>query len=283
MSYPKTFWSQVVEFSQSLTHEVGQTLLADFGQVHTEEKQDGSLVTRCDRWADQTLCQRLAAQFPDHGLLSEETSHIFPGQDWCWVIDPLDGTTNFARGVPLWGISLGLLYQGTPVFGFVQIPVLNQGFYGFWPGTSGLDLPSGAFCNGQPIQTNQAELTPSHLFSFCTRSIKALQQPPAKNFPLPCKVRMLGVATYNLLAVANGMVMGGVEATPKVWDIAATWAIVQAAGAQWLFLSANPFPLQPSQNYQEPAYPTLVLAQPNLKPIFYPLVQNLVEQNSAQI
>lgn len=263
-------WTNTLQFAEAVTSKVGAQLLADFGQAQAIEKRDGSLVTQSDRWADDALRQAIAAQFPDHGILSEEVAHVLPDCDWCWVIDPLDGTTNFARGIPIWAISLGLLYQGTPVFGYVHLPPLAQSFYGYWYGKSGLTGPTGAFCNHQPIHVSPDAVTSNHFFTLCARSVSALKQ------PFPCKIRMLGVATYNLLTVATGATLGGVEATPKIWDIAAIWAIVQAAGAVWMPLEPNAiFPLQVGQNYRDRAFPTLVVSQSNLISTFQPLVQFL--------
>lgn len=261
-------WTEILAFAQALTDRVGAQLLQDFGQAQASEKADGSLVTQSDRWADEQIRAAIVQTFPDHGVLSEEVEHIFPDRPWCWVIDPLDGTTNFARGLPIWGISIGLLYQGTPVFGFVNLPPLRQSFHGFWRGNSELDLPAGAFLNRQPIHASLDLLNSNHFFNLCTRSVSALKQ------PFPCKIRILGVATYNLLTVAMGATMGGVEATPKIWDIAAVWAIVQAAGAIWISLEAEPiFPLEVGKNYGDRPFPTLVVSQPDLIPVFKPLVQ----------
>ncbi|HEY9847387.1 MAG TPA: inositol monophosphatase family protein, partial [Candidatus Caenarcaniphilales bacterium] len=212
-----SFWVTILEFAQTITLQVGERLLSDFGQVQAAEKADGSLVTHADQWADQQLRRAIAGTFPDHGVLSEEAEHVFPAADWCWVIDPLDGTTNFARGIPIWGISLGLLYQGTPVFGYVYLPPLAQTFHGFWSATN---QPTAAFCNQKPIRTSTGPLGTNHFFSVCSRSVSTLQQ------AFPCKIRMLGAASYNFLMVAAGATLGGVEATPKIWDIAAAWPIV---------------------------------------------------------
>jgi myo-inositol-1(or 4)-monophosphatase len=270
------FWTTILDFASTMTAQVGKQLLADFGQVQAAEKADGSLVTQADQWSDQQLRQAIATTFPDHGVLSEEVEHIFPDTDWCWIIDPLDGTTNFARGLPLWGISLGLLYRGIPVFGYVAIPPLNQSFYGFWYGNTGLTGPMGAFLNGKPIQVSQDSISANHFFNLCARSISVLQN------PFPCKIRMLGVATYNLLTVAMGATLGGVEATPKIWDIAAVWAIVQAAGATWQPLEAEPiFPLQPGQDYGSRPYPTLVVSRSDLLATFCPLVQSIAQSKKG--
>lgn len=259
------FWTQVIKLSRTVTQQVGTRLLQEYGQVQATAKEDGSLVTRCDRWSDQHLRDAIASTFPEHGLLSEEGTHLFPAQDWCWIIDPIDGTTNFTRGVPIWAISLGLLYQGTPVFGYVHLPPLNQTFHGFW---NAPDQANGAFLNDAPIQTRPEAPAPNQFFSLCARSTAVLQQ------PFPCKIRMLGSAAYNLLTVAAGMTLGAVEATPKIWDIAGAWPIVHAAGGQWQSLDPDPiFPLQVGQRYGDRPYPTLVVSQAQWLPTFLPLVQ----------
>ncbi|MEL6468135.1 MAG: inositol monophosphatase family protein [Cyanobacteria bacterium J06623_4] len=264
------FWEKITAFAQQVTQGVGAELMNAFGSATAEEKSDGSLVTKYDKWADAELRDRLSTAFPDHGLLSEEAEHIFPDTDWCWVIDPIDGTTNFTRGVPLWGISLGLLYRGTPVFGHVFVPPVNQHFHGFWPGDSGLAMPTGAFVNGDRIQVATDAPSGSHLFSLCARSIKVLHK------PFPCKIRMLGVATYNILTVASGVSLGAVEATPKIWDIAAVWAITQAAGAGWTLLGKTEgFPLTVGKDYSSTPFPSLV-TRPDLVSTFEPLVSVIV-------
>lgn len=265
-------WAAILSFAEETTARIGQQLLSDFGQVNATEKADGSLVTQSDKWADQAIRDAIAQNFPDHGVLSEEVEHIFPDRDWCWIIDPVDGTTNFARGIPLWGISLGLLYRGTPVFGHVYLPPLDQSFHGFWYGNSGLTGPIGAFLNHQPIQVSAAAPSPNQFFNLCARSMEVVRHPD----PFPCKIRVLGVATYNLLAVGAGAVLGAVEATPKIWDIAAVWVIVQAAGGTWHSLEPEPiFPLQVGKDYGKRPYPTLVVSRSELVPVFLPFVQFL--------
>ncbi len=263
------FWTTVLEFAQTTTARVGKQLMQDFGQVQALHKPDGSLVTRADRWADQSLRDAIASTFPGYGILSEEGDKVFPGTQWCWVIDPLDGTTNFTRGIPIWAISLALLYQGVPVFGYVYVPPTQETFHGFWEGSSGLAVPMGAFRNHHPIFTSSDAPSDNHFFNLCSRSFSAIQ----KDFP--CKIRMLGVASYNFLTVAAGTVLGSVEATPKIWDIAAAWVIVQAAGGTWICLKSDPFPLLPGVDYSDRCFPTLVVSRPELVSVFMPFLDEL--------
>lgn len=269
------FWDDILAFSNDITARVGEGLLAQYGNVQATQKSDGSLLTEADQWADEQIRAAIASAFPDHGIVTEETAHVFPDRDWCWAIDPIDGTTNFARGIPIWGTSMGLLYQGTPVYGFVYFPPLQQSFHGFWYGDSGLSGPAGAFLNDRPIQTSPESPSPNsnHLFNLCTRSTSAATQ------PFGCKIRLVGVCTYSFLMVASGVSLGAVEATPKIWDIAAVWAILQAAGGAFISLEPEPiFPLEPGQDYGKRPFPTLVASRAELVPQFRPLVEAIAER-----
>ncbi len=271
----KEFWDRVLQFCQETSEFVGDRLITSAGKIQAEQKTDGSLVTQADKWSDRAIREAIAKHFPSHGVLTEETTNICPDNDWCWIIDPIDGTTNFTRGVPIWAISLGLLYQGTPVFGFVYLPYLKQAFHGFWYGDSGLTGYTGAYLNNQPISTTKDDPSKSHLFNLCARSTEILKN------PFPCKVRMIGVASYNLLLVAAGAAIGGVEATPKIWDIAAVWAIVQAAGGTLISLDSAPiFPLEVGKNYGNRSFPCLVVARSELASEFRPLVECIAKKST---
>lgn len=258
MSTMPDFEIEILPFLRDLTQRVGTQLLQDFGSATAEEKADGSLVTNSDVWADGEIRAALSAQFPDYGIVAEESDRTLADNEWCWVVDPIDGTTNFSRGVPVWGISIGLLYRGTPVFGLVHFPPTRQTYRGVWAGETGLKLPEGAFLNDTAIATNPDAPTGNHLFSFCSRSITQARQ------PFPCKIRMVGVATYNLLTVASGVALGALEATPKIWDIAGVYPILRAAGATWVMLDGRSFPLPPGEDYSAVSFPSLVVARPEL-------------------
>ncbi|WP_413163396.1 inositol monophosphatase family protein [Capilliphycus salinus ALCB114379] len=266
------FWETVLNFAQTTTTEVGQQLMINWGSVQASEKSDGSLVTQSDHWADQEIRTRIGRTFGDHGILSEEGDHLFPETDWCWIIDPVDGTTNYTRGLPIWGILMGLLYRGSPVFGYVYLPPLNQSFHGFWLQNSGLTGPNGAFSNQHPIRASLDDPSSHHFFNVCSRSTPIIPD-------IPCKIRLLGMAAYNFLMVASGVAIGGVEATPKVWDLAAVWPIIQAAGAVWTPLNPDPiFPLEPGKNYGDRSIPMLVVSQKKWVSLFQPLVQPLASK-----
>ncbi len=267
------FWTEVFNFCETTTQSVSEYLLINAGHLQATRKDDGSLITQADRWSDQTIRDAITTKFPDHGIITEETEHILPHKDWCWVVDPIDGTTNFTRGVPIWGISLGLLYQGMPVFGYVHFPPVQQTFHGYWYNDTGLTGPQGAFLNKKPIQTSKDQPSQNHLFNLCARSTEVL------NKPFPCKIRMIGVASYNILMVACGASLGGVEATSKLWDLAGAIPILKAAGGDYLTLESEPvFPLTMGENYGERPFPSLFVSRTELIDIFNPLVSFIGEK-----
>lgn len=264
------FWPRVNNFAKETTDIVGKQLLMDFGHVQGLEKADGSLVTKSDQWADDTIRTRITECFPDHAILSEEGEHCFTDAQWTWIIDPLDGTTNFTRGIPLWGVSLGLLYHGVPVYGCVYFPPVNQRFHGYYGGDTGLDMPCGSYLNDRPIASSTDAPSKNHFFSLCARSTQIITP------DFPCKIRMLGVATYNFLAVSSGATLGGVEATPKIWDLAGIYPIIKASGAVWISLRDRPtFPAIINQDYGSYALPTLILSREDLTTEFTKLTASL--------
>jgi len=265
------FWTEVLEFCQVATTAIATELVTKFAKVAATHKADGTLVTQADQWTAQELRDRLAERFPEHGVLTEETEHIFPANDWCWIIDPIDGTTNFTRGIPIWGISLGLLYRGTPVYGYVHFPLLNQSFWGYWLQDSGLTGPEGAYLNGELIETSQDEPSLNHVFTLCSRSTDIMSK------AFPCKFRLVGVTSYNILLVASGTALGGVEKTPKIWDIAGAWPILRAAGGLFIFLDPQTeFPLTIGENYGDCPFPCLSVSRPELVDVFKPLVSKAI-------
>ena len=228
-----------LDFARELAHETGQFLKGTFGQIEASKKKDGTLVTESDLESDRRLSQAILSRYPDHTIISEEREKLYNGQEWCWVIDPIDGTTNFTWGFPLWGVLIGLLHHGMPVMGVADFPITDEHY--------SAALGQGAWRNGQPIHVSTAtQLESTHLFAMCTRSLK--QGRP----DLICKTRIAGSTGFDLATLARGALVGAMELRVYLWDVAAVWPIVQEAGGT-LMTNRNPerdiFPLQVGTDY----------------------------------
>lgn len=237
-----------LEFAAQLATETGKHLLEFFTPkgTNTKMKEDHSVVTEADLSADQLITQSIQREYPADKLISEE---LQPTSDdigaAVWVIDPLDGTTNFSLGMPIWGVSIARIVDGWPSIGAVYFPIVNELFTA--------QQGSGAFLNGEQIHAQPP--IPGHstsFFSCCTRTHQRY------DVSIRYKTRILGSACYTLCAVARGMAIVGFEATPKIWDIAASWLIInESGGAIESFDSSQPFPLRANYDYRLTSFPIL--------------------------
>ena len=244
--------SQKLDKSQiNLVHElidvVANKQRDDFGNINSDIKSDGTLITDCDRWSDKRLVEGLSRITKDAGVLSEEGSQIVPYSDSYWVVDPLDGTTNFAAGIPYWAISAAHFVEGKPQSAFLDIPALNKRFVAI--------KGEGVWLNNKRISSKTRKTKNSQCVSLCSRSIRILQRKPDK--PFPGKIRLLGVASLNMTSVAIGQTIAALEATPKIWDLASSWLVLSELSCPIEWLKLNPSNIEPGQDLSKASFPVL--------------------------
>ena len=230
----------------SLFELVSNRQLKDFGNINASNKADGSLITSCDLWSDKTIVDGLSLIAPNEGVLSEEGGKLVPKTSAYWIVDPLDGTTNFAAGIPFWSISVARFVDGIPQSSFLIIPTLKKKFVAI--------RGEGGWLNNKKINVNKNNQR-SECVSLCSRSIKILQKNPSSIFP--GKIRLLGVSSLNLTSVAMGQTFGAIESTPKIWDIAAAWLLLEELNCSIEWLEMNPMHLTPEQDLQDINFPLI--------------------------
>jgi myo-inositol-1(or 4)-monophosphatase len=199
------------------------------------KKQDNP-VTALDRDTETFLRQELRRAFPEHGLLGEEhADDIAADAEYVWVLDPIDGTANFASGLALWGISIGLLQHGAPVAGCIWVPVGPT----LAPGAFHARLGGGAWFDDRAVRVSRAEDERGQLMTIPGDYLRTfrLRRPPPRT-PRPQRAlpdaRTTGSCTAELVLIASGAVRGGVFVKPSIWDVAAGTLIVREAGGDVL-------------------------------------------------
>jgi myo-inositol-1(or 4)-monophosphatase len=214
---------------EALARAAGEILRAGFGQRHQIRYKGAiDLVTEYDHLSEDLILKEIKSRWPEHRVVTEE-SGILAGQDCCqWYLDPIDGTVNFAHGVPIFCVSLAYVEDGVIQLGVVYDPMLNECF--------SAERGRGATLNGQPIQVSQpANLDRSLLvtgfgYDIRTNPINNLAQ--FAYFSLHSQgVRRLGSAALDLCYIGTGRFDGYWELEIKPWDIAAGGLIAQEAGA----------------------------------------------------
>jgi len=223
-----------------IAREAGDLLLEHFRQpLEIRYKRRSDLVTEADRKSESLIVQRLQSHFPDHAIVAEEGGGQRTGSDYCWYVDPLDGTTNFAHGFPIFGVTLGLTYRGEVVAGVVYDPTRDELFT--------VERGAGAFLNNQRLRvSNNRNLVDC---------LVATGFPPfATNHDLNVEfyfrftqlthgIRRAGSAALDLCSVAAGRFDGFWELKLNPWDKAAGTLLVTEAGGQVSSITGKPFEL----------------------------------------
>jgi len=197
-----------------------------------------NLVTNVDHEVEDILIGSLRKEFPDIGFLSEEIGEIKPGSEAKWIIDPIDGTTNFAHGYPFYSISLALERGKRPVLGIVYDTVRDELF--------SAEYGRGAHLNGKPIKvSSQKDLKKSLLmtgFSYKLGKSMETNLRHFRNFLIASQaIRRSGSASLDLCYVACGRLDGFWEIELNPWDTAAGWLIVKEAGGEVTTFSGKPY------------------------------------------
>ncbi len=200
---------------------------AKFDRSQSILKSNTEVVTKIDTATEKFLINGISKIFPSHSFLGEEYGQNDQNSDYKWIIDPIDGTTNFTIHNPLWSISLALTYKNEIIFGLVYIPLLNEVFYA--------EKNKGAYLNKKRIKLTKDFNRKKQIHTFCHGHRKKDLIFATKYYrerklnSLDC--RQLGSAAIELCFVASGRVDSIVIPGAKTWDVAAGVLIASEAGA----------------------------------------------------
>ena len=238
-------WERERRIAEEIGRDAGAVLMQGWGTRPTFEfkSEDIDLVTEFDKRSEALVVSRLAAAFPGDTIIGEEGSAVGDagrrrgGGGRIWYVDPLDGTTNFAHGFPLFSVSIGLVAEGKPVVGVVNGPAVGWAF----SGAAG----AGASLNGQPIGPSRVAALKQALV---VTGFPYHRTPTQSNLPEWAALvaaaqgtRRLGSAALDLCFVACGWLDVYWERMLHPWDLVAGAAIVEAAGGRATEMDGTPF------------------------------------------
>jgi myo-inositol-1(or 4)-monophosphatase len=212
-----------------IAKEAGELIKNAFGKAHSIEFKTNelNLVTETDKASEKFITDFIQKKYPSHGILAEEGSNITSGSEYLWVVDPLDGTTNFAHGLPIFSVSIGLQKNGETVAGVVY-DVNRDIIYS-------AEKNSGGFANDLRINVSKNQnLGHSLLVTGFPYNVKENPDKAYERFIEFLKyaraIRRLGSAAIDFCYVANGVFDGFWEVSLHPWDVCAGKLIVEEAG-----------------------------------------------------
>jgi myo-inositol-1(or 4)-monophosphatase len=232
-------WEKEIATARQAANEAGKIIIGMFGKVNQiRKKGDIDLVTEADLRSERTILNIISRSYPRDSLLTEEAGEYNHHTERVWIIDPLDGTTNFAHNYPVFAISIALEIDGEPVLGVVYDPYSEELFEAA-KGT-------GAYLNNKPIKVSQTKvLQDSLLATGFPYDIHERPQRVMKHFQnmivLAQGVRRPGSAAIDLSYVAAGRFDGFWEERLHPWDTAAGAVIVKEAGGKVSTYEGDPF------------------------------------------
>lgn len=231
-----------IQRCQHAAKKAGETIVRLRGKVDIREKGPADLVTEADLASQQIIFEELSGHFPDFGFIGEEDLDGTgqSGRDYCWIVDPIDGTTNYVHGLDNFSISIGLRHVDELVMGLVHDPVRNETFWA--------KKGHGAFLNGCRLQVSRTTRARDALVAASFSPKIDRESIEIKRFVeavCECRaVRRLGSAALNLCYVAAGRLDAYWATSLKIWDLAGGIPIVREAGGQITSLDGGPFQLE---------------------------------------
>lgn len=196
----------------------------------TWQKADRSFVTEVDLAVEQLLREQIGRMFPGHDILGEELEAIDQGSDFRWIIDPIDGTLSFTRGIPLYGVIVGLFHEGKPLLGVIDHPALGLTYsaargLGAWRNERRIELND--LAPGVAVEDEPLAMGDRHQFS--RSGLEAVFDRLVTGHP---RVRTYADCFGHTLAV-QGSVGAMVDFGLKIWDISATQVLIEEAGGEF--------------------------------------------------
>ncbi len=219
---------QIIECARG----AGEIALGYFRSGHDidvhNKLNDSDIVTIADKESERYIKEFINTHFPGHAILSEESGVTAGASDYRWVVDPIDGTTNFFSGIPIWAISIGLEHHGERIIGVVYLPATGELFHAC--------KGAGAYLNGRPIHASaQTKLSQSVISTGFPVDKDTNPDNNLDNLaaimPRVRDIRRLGSAAADMCYVAAGFLTGYWELNLHEWDVNAATLIAEEAGA----------------------------------------------------
>lgn len=237
---------------RALLDELRAWLLDLSGDIASSPKDDGTPVTFADHEVDRRIAEHLAEAFPGHGVVSEERETRAPDTEWTWIVDPIDGTSNFTARLPYWCISVALAYQGEPVLGIVDAPVLASRFVAVAGRGAHVESRSTSL-DGRSDPARRRQLRVRDEVAWWDRAnrhipvlLTAGTARRTRAAGIRLNARVMGSVALDLALVAAGVGAASVAMVPRVWDVAAGGLLVTEAGGSVVSLRGEPLvPMQP--------------------------------------
>lgn len=221
------------DFIKKVLHEASEVARSKFGQVTSTTKtgDNNQVLTEADIEIGNLIVSRIKQAYPKYNIIDEEAGVIDNNSEYTWVVDPIDGTSNFAKGLPHYGIMIGLLHNDTPIAGGIALPFFRE--------ICLAEKGEGAYCNGEKLSvSSEANL----LDCLVAYGIDGHQEEPKRtekeamllgDIVLSIRNLRTSNSAFDYVQIAKGTYGGLLNQTCKIWDNVAAQIIIEEAGGMY--------------------------------------------------
>ncbi len=260
-----------IQFISSLLLKSGEILMDGFGKVtrHSNKQDQSNIVTESDFRSEELIRKIISNEYPDHNILGEEHGFEDKQSDYTWIIDPLDGTSNYAAQIPWFGILVALLKGGQPILSGAYLPVSDEMYLA--------EAGKGTTKNGKKIDVTEEvdlkNLLCCYSLDYSADSSKTDREVQImKRLVQNCRNLRSTNSILDFCMVADGRMGAALNQTMKIWDIAAPQLIIEEAGGKVTDIEGkrieyNPSPASLKENF------TAIAANPEVHSAILHIIQ----------
>lgn len=228
--YPNTPESEFSSFAREAMITASEIAMRNFGKVSgiTKQEDNNQVLTDTDLEIGEVIVDLIRSKFPSHNIIDEEAGVVDKGSEYTWILDPIDGTSNFAVGSRLFGSIIGLLHKDKPIVGAVALPAFDEIYLA--------EQGKGAHCNGERLHVTSEQDLSKVLIGY---SIDGHQENPQITYDevailadiiLGCRNLRTSGSVFDAMLVAQGKYGGYHHRNTKIWDVVGMQVIIEEAG-----------------------------------------------------
>ncbi|MCK4521188.1 MAG: inositol monophosphatase [Nanoarchaeota archaeon] len=235
-------YSKELKTAIKAAYAAGKISLKYFEKKHSvKDKGSDGLVTEIDIKCESKIISILKRSFPSHSILSEEIGFIDNKSEYCWAIDPIDGTHNYIYGLPFFGVSIALMKDYKPITGVIYLPYFDELYFA--------EKGKGAYLikNNKKNKLSVSDRTKNiNVLYMCTflKEKQGRLRLFNKIMKKLTEIRMLGCAVFDLAYIASGKIDGKIIPKTNAWDVAAGFLLIEEAGGEITYFNGKAYNLK---------------------------------------
>ena len=223
------------EFITRITKEAGKKILSHFGKISVKytKRHEGDVVTQADLDSEKILVEAIKKEYPEQGIISEESEDYNTDSEYVWVIDPLDGTRNFSTNTPFFGVIVGVMKNKEMIMSCIYLPYMKELYYA--------ERGKGTYLNGERIKCSDKEINNSYGIINTSKQIELIDELRKDYASESIWINVIICGAITFAYIASGRRDWNITRNNSIWDIAPGMLLCEEAGCKVTYTDGSKF------------------------------------------